>query len=71
MEKIIWLIPKKNKYKDTSGLYIPVNLSLLVDKIYVAPSAPVWIKNLVHSVSVKYGLDKEVVQSDLASRPPY
>lgn len=63
--------PQNNKYKDVLGLYVPVDLEQLVEKIYVAPNAPTWILELIKTVTEKFGLNKEVVQSNLASTPVY
>jgi hypothetical protein len=54
-----------------SGIYVPVSMGLLIEKIYVFPGAPKWFFDLVKSVSNKYGLDKEVTQSNLYSRLIY
>jgi len=50
------------------GLYVPVDLDLLVDRVYVAPGCPPWQRELVESVLDKYGLDKTVVASRLYTR---
>lgn len=47
----------------------PVDLDVLVDSIYVAPGSQGWIKELVRRVMATYKLDKELVDSDLESRP--
>lgn len=63
--------PMNNKFKDVVGLYVPVNLDTLIQRVYIAPSAPKWFFELIASLVRKYGLEVEVVQSDLASRPIY
>jgi hypothetical protein len=51
------------------GEDIPVDLEVLIEKVYVSPDSPKWIYDLVVSVLKKYGLDRiEVIQSDLNSR---
>jgi hypothetical protein len=48
------------------GLTVDANLDTLIERIYVAPSAPQWIKPLIESIlKRKYNLDKPVIQSDL------
>jgi len=47
------------------GIDILVDLYLLIEKIYVAPTTSGWLFNLVKSVVVKYGLNKEVLRSSL------
>lgn len=53
------------------GVYVQVDLDLLIDKIYLAPTAPKWLPELVKSVTKRYKLDKEVVQSTLDDVPVY
>lgn len=63
--------PDKNKYKETNGIYVPVNLEVLIQKIYLAPTSPLWVRKLLESLVMKFDLEKPVVQSDLASVPVY
>lgn len=62
-------------YKDAgsskTGLPIAVDLDMLIEKVYVSPSAPVWFTELVRSVMEKYGLNKSVEQSKLDASPIY
>jgi hypothetical protein len=53
------------------GIYIKVNLERLIDKIYIAPTSPKWLLELVKSVTGLYKLDKEVLQSTLDDVPVY
>jgi hypothetical protein len=59
--------------KDTigQGLLIPVDMNILVEKIYVSPDAPSWFASLVRSVVGRYNLNYEVTQSDLNQQPLY
>jgi hypothetical protein len=63
--------PQNNKFRDVLGLNVAVDLDILVEKIFLSPNAPQWIGDIVRSVIKKYGLEKDVVQSDLASTPLY
>ena len=63
--------PLQNKFRDKSGLYVPVDIERLIKCVYVAPTAPRWIAELVTSVIQKFDVKKDVVQSDLASTPVY
>jgi hypothetical protein len=51
------------------GKYVPVDLDMLIERIYVAPTAPKWFMELVRSVAERYALHKEVVHSSLDSEP--
>ena len=53
------------------GIYIAVDLDTLIDKIHLAPTSPEWLHELVESVTRKYGLSKEVLQSSLDDVPVY
>jgi hypothetical protein len=52
-----------------AGVSVEVDLERLVEHVYVAPTAPGWLRELVKSVSLRYGLHREPVRSDLASDP--
>jgi hypothetical protein len=51
------------------GLDIPVDLNILIERIYVAPTTEKWIKELLVAITRKYGLDKSIEQSSLDARP--
>ncbi|WP_292378601.1 DUF2971 domain-containing protein [Methanosarcina sp. UBA289] len=63
--RAIVFVPSGEKKEKTSGIYVPVSLDTLIEKVYVSPKSPKWFLNLVKSVSKKYRLNKEVIQSDL------
>ncbi len=48
------------------GQYVSVDLEILLDKIFVSPTAPQWFYELVVSMTDKYDIDVEVKQSSLA-----
>jgi hypothetical protein len=50
---------------DIPGKSVPVDLGVLVEKVYVSPTAPKWIVEIVKNEVVKYGLNLPVIQSDL------
>lgn len=53
------------------GKYYKVDLSLLIQKVVVAPFAPDWFLELVKSVTVRYNFDFRVVKSTLAANPTW
>jgi hypothetical protein len=63
--------PSKNKFRDTAGIYVPVELKTLIGRVYLAPTAATWTLDLIRNVLKKYGVEAEVIQSDLASKPVY
>jgi hypothetical protein len=54
-----------------SGIYVPVVLDSLVEKIFVSPKAESWFADLVRSVCSKYDVQKTVEISPLADRALY
>lgn len=56
---------------DKDGISVDVNLTLLIDKVYVAPTASTWYRNLVEKVLKKYVIDKKVELSNLDEKPVY
>lgn len=53
------------------GLYVPCDLNILIDEIFVSPESPNWFKELVSSILEKYSLDREVKRSNLDEDPLY
>ncbi|WMW24367.1 hypothetical protein RE474_09720 [Methanolobus sediminis] len=51
------------------GSYVPVDLDILIDKLFVSPAAPEWFFELTKSVATKYGMNKEILQSSLSDNP--
>jgi hypothetical protein len=52
----------------SAGIYVPVDVESLLDKIFVAPLSEDWYVNLVKSVVSKYGISQDkVVKSNLYS----
>ena len=54
-----------------NGVYVPVNLDTLIEKIYIAPSTQPWVKSLIFSIIEKYGLNKDISQSYLDQNPVF
>ena len=56
---------------DCDGISIAVDLNILIDKVYVAPTAPTWYLNLVKEVLKKYKINKMLNLSKLDKKPVY
>jgi len=54
-----------------AGLKIKVDVERLIERIYIAPSAPGWFADLVRTLVQKYGYSFEVAQSRLGDQPVY
>jgi hypothetical protein len=55
----------------TDGIKIKVDIEELIDKIYIAPSAPSWFAELVSGLVRRYGYEFGVVQSRLDDQPVF
>ncbi len=51
------------------GIYVPVDLDILIDKIHLAPISPAWQFELLKSVMGKYQIDKAIIQSSMDDKP--
>ena len=51
------------------GIKIKIDILILIEKIYISPSAPIWFKNLVEKSIYKYGYKIEVHQSEFNKDP--
>ena len=76
LRAVIQKLPRKglstrSKRPFDDGVYVPVDLNLLISKICLAPTSPQWLHELVESITRKYQLDKEVCQSSLDEKPIY
>lgn len=52
------------------GRYLCADLSVLLERVVVSPSAEPWFGDLVRSVTARYGVDVRVERSALADPPP-
>lgn len=57
----------RGERKDNTKEYIPINVhaDTLIDRVFIAPTAPTWFKGVVESVLNKYGVNKQVMHSSL------
>lgn len=54
------------------GKYVPIDLDILIDSIYVAPHADQWIHTLINDVAKNYGLeDTTIEKSSIDGDPLY
>jgi hypothetical protein len=63
------LRPPSEAKEPIPGLYVPCDVNILIDEIFVSPESPNWFKELVSSILEKYSLDREVKRSNLDEDP--
>ena len=65
---LTYFAPDPKLYKEylkIEGKNINVNIDMLIESIYLSPSSPYWIFNLLKSIAKRYNLNKEVKISRL------
>jgi len=55
----------------STGIHVPVDLSDLIETVFVAPACAPWVRSLVEKVLKRYGVDAPVKQSALDAKPLY
>ena len=53
------------------GIWKPVDLDRLISRIFVSPTCDSWFCDLVQKTTTRYGLSKNVLQSDMNATPVY
>lgn len=61
----------RERVSEEQGKTVPVDLGRLIERVYIAPTSPGWIAELVDRTAKRYGLRSEVVPSSLARKPVY
>jgi hypothetical protein len=54
-----------------NGKYISVDLNILIENIFLAPTSPSWLNDLIKGILLKYGLKKKVMFSRINEKPLY
>jgi hypothetical protein len=62
-------LPKEILDNFPKGILIPVDLDILIEKIYIAPASPSYIRELLQSITRKYEINKDIMQSSLDDTP--
>lgn len=62
---------KADKIPFINGIYIPVDLEKLIERVYVSPTCPDWQKEATQSIMDIYELNRRVRRSKLSEQPRY
>jgi hypothetical protein len=62
---------KANEPNPELGLLVAMNLTQLIERVVVAPTAPPWFGNLVEAVTRRYDFRSPIVKSSLDQKPVY
>lgn len=60
-----------HKHTIDFGVYVPIDLNLLIQKVYVSPYSSAWFLDVVKDIHVKYKINAPVIQSSLIENPFY
>jgi hypothetical protein len=72
LRAIWWDTSSIGKDPPDEGKFFPCDLSALIERVYVSPIAPQWIRHLVPRVLARYQLSTvPIVQSRLSDRPVF
>jgi hypothetical protein len=47
------------------GVFIPVDLNVLIERIFISPYAPKWFRDLIANTNQAFNIDKEIVHSSV------
>jgi hypothetical protein len=59
-EKDDFLWEAQDKY---SGVFVPVDMEMLIERIYISPYSPHWFRDLVERLTEQFGIHAEIVHS--------
>ncbi len=71
LRAIIHISEEDRPSSPPDGKWIPVKLERLIQRVYIAPTAPKWLAELIERVISRYGLKLKVEQSLLDKSPVY
>lgn len=54
-----------------AGRIVPVKLMDLIEKVYIAPTAPRWFRDVVKAITARYEIDVPIEQSALDQSPEF
>lgn len=55
----------KQDNQESPGLAFQIDLHILMSEVFIAPTNPLWVRQLVYSLLKKYGFEIPIHQSDL------
>ena len=54
-----------------NGVFIPVDLDTMIERIYISPYSPKWLRDIVEGINEKFNLKKEIVHSKVFDSMDY
>jgi hypothetical protein len=54
-----------------NGVFIPVDLDTMIERIYISPYSPNWIRDIVEGINEKFNFNKEIVHSKVFDSADY
>lgn len=70
-EREVRAVIKVHSQNPVQSIMRPIDMDLLIENIYISPTAPNWYRDLVADVTSKYGIKKVISCSSLSEEPFY
>jgi hypothetical protein len=68
-ENEVRAIYQDRESKNENGKLIPIDLNILIEKIYLSPTSQEWFKELVEDILLKYNLKWKINESSMKDKP--
>jgi hypothetical protein len=68
-EREVRAVIKDFRAKDEVGKLVPIDVEILIEKVYLSPTSASWFKELVNDVMQKYNFKKPILVSDMTALP--
>lgn len=54
-----------------NGVFIPVDLDTMIERVYISPYSPKWLRDIVEGINKKFNLKKEIIHSKVFDSVDY
>ena len=62
---------RKDFETSNKGISIPIDINILIERVYISPYAPKWFEEVVRNIMEKYQIIVPVVYSEMTKQPFY
>ena len=69
-EREVRAVLRQHNIKE-NGIYVPIDINVLIDKIYISPYASEWFVDVVKSIVEKYKVEAPILYSQMLVTPFY
>lgn len=65
----VFINPKNVNYDPPDGIYISIDVTELIEKIFVSPNLEAWKRDLLDKLLIRFNFDIEICYSELSKNP--